>query len=168
VEGGALIDVGGGVGAIQQSLIAAGVTHVVSVDASLGYSEAARQLAEQEGYADRVTRIHGDFTRIAPTLDPADVVTLDRVICCFDDMPALVGASASRAAHYWGAVFPRSFWWLRGGAVIVRAILVLIRFPMHFFVHKTEDVDAVLREHGLSESFRRNMGIWQVVIYGRG
>lgn len=162
----ALIDIGGGVGAISHALVQAGVTQITSVDASTGYTAAARQLATEEGYADRMTQLHGDFTAIGPTLDSADIVTLDRVICCFHDMPALVGTSASKASRYWGAVFPRSFWWLQWMLKGIRGFLALVRFPMRFYAHRTEDVDAILRDQGLSERFRRNMGIWQIVIYG--
>jgi predicted RNA methylase len=42
VEGATLFDIGGGVGAIQHELLAAGATQVTSVDASAAYLEAAR------------------------------------------------------------------------------------------------------------------------------
>ena len=43
VEGATLLDVGGGIGAIQHELLAAGVSHATSVDASAPYLEAARE-----------------------------------------------------------------------------------------------------------------------------
>jgi hypothetical protein len=50
---------------------------------------------------------YGDFVALAPALSAADVVTLDRVICCYDDMPALVGRSAALAERLYGVVYPR-------------------------------------------------------------
>ena len=40
-------------------------------------------------------------------IEAADVVTLDRVICCYPDMEALVGRSAERALRLYGLVHPR-------------------------------------------------------------
>jgi len=167
VDGARVLDIGGGVGAIQKALFDAGAAEAISVDASMAYTEAARKLAEEEGYSDRVTRLHGDFSKIGPTLEQADIVTLDRVICCFDDMPALVSASAAKAGRVWGAVYPRDWWIAQKLAVVIRALQVLFRFPMRIYVHRSEDVDAILREHGLAEVVHRNMGFWQVVVYGR-
>jgi hypothetical protein len=167
VQGAQVMDIGGGVGAIQQKLFQAGAAHAISVDASTGYTHAAEQFAREEGYAERVTRIHGDFTKLAPTLERADFVTLDRVLCCFDDMPGLVSASAAKADRAWGAVYPRDFGILRGLMVVVRAVLALVRFPMRFYIHRSAEVAALLRDQGLIEQYHKNVGIWQVVVYER-
>src|SRR5688500_17373791 len=97
VTGATLLDIGGGVGAIHHELIDAGVHRAVHVDASAAYIQVARQEAERRGHADRVEFHHGDFVDLAERVPLADVVTLDRVICCYPDMPALVEASATRA-----------------------------------------------------------------------
>lgn len=162
-----VLDIGGGVGAIQQALLAAGAARAISVDASSAYTRAAERYAQEEGFADQVVRIHGDFTVVAPRLETTDIVTLDRVLCCFDDMPALVSASASKAARFWGAVYPRDFWIARFGMALMRGVMSLLRNPMRFYVHRTEDVDVVLRQQGLEQRLRQYSGVWQVVIYER-
>lgn len=91
-----LLDIGGGVGAIDHELLAAGLHHAVHVEASASYLKAAVQEDERRGWRDRVTHHHGDFVDLAPTLPDADVVTLDRVICCYPDMHRLVELSAAK------------------------------------------------------------------------
>ena len=60
-EGMTLLDIGGGVGAIQHELLKDGVTTATNVDASSAYSEAAKQEADRLGLSDRVTYHFGDF-----------------------------------------------------------------------------------------------------------
>jgi hypothetical protein len=67
------------------------------VDASHPYLEVLRQAAIGRGYETRQTRIEGDFTDVADHVEPATVVTLDKVICCYPDMVTLVRASARKA-----------------------------------------------------------------------
>ena len=107
VDGGSLLDIGGGVGAIQNELLGAGIKSAVSVDASTAYARVAEQEAERQGHADRISRHHGDFVDAAPNLDDADVVTLDRVICCYHDVQNLVGLSSQKAKRVYALVFPR-------------------------------------------------------------
>ena len=58
---------------------------------------AAREESERQGHADRVEYRVGDFVALADVIDPADVVALDRVICCYSDMSSLVARSAALA-----------------------------------------------------------------------
>ena len=162
-----LLDIGGGVGAIQHLLAQAGVRQGVNVDASTAYQKAARREAQQIGYADRMTYQHGDFVALAPQIEPADIVTLDRVICCYPDMPALVNLSAARARRFYGLIFPRDVWWIKLARPLMNGFFRLQNNPFRFFVHPTEAVESLLRQQGMTRLFRRNMGMWQVMVYAR-
>lgn len=104
VEGLTLLDIGGGVGAIPNELLRAGVSDASDVDASAAFIAAAKEEAALQSHADRIRFYYGDFVSIAPEIPPADIVTLDRVICCYHDMDALVGLSSARAQIVWGSV----------------------------------------------------------------
>jgi magnesium-protoporphyrin O-methyltransferase len=162
-----LLDIGGGVGAISLELLKAGVTSATAVDASPEYVAAAQDEAARQGVADRVAHTEGDFVALAPTIPEAGIVTLDRVVCCYPNMPALVGQSAAHAARLYGLVYPRDTWWTRMGASAVNLATRLARGSFRFFVYPTLAVDAVIREHGLVPRFHRNDGFWQVVVYAR-
>ena len=104
---------------------------------------------------------------LAPELSSAGIVTLDRVICCYPDMRALVGRSAAKAGKLYGAVYPRDRWWLRPAVTPANLLLRLLRRPIRFYVHRTAEVDALIRDQGLAPRFHRNAGFWQVAIYAR-
>jgi hypothetical protein len=104
---------------------------------------------------------------MAEDTQPADIVTLDRVICCYHDMPALVGRSAALAQRLYGVVFPRDAWWMRAAVRAANALLWLQGTPFRTFAHRRAAVDAVARQHDLAPRFARNVGVWQVVVYAR-
>jgi hypothetical protein len=114
-----------------------------------------------------VRYFHGDFVKLASSIPPADIVTLDRVICCFDEMEALVGSSAARATRLYGVVFPQSAWWVRLGTALENLALRLRGSPFRIFTHATAAVEAVVAAQGLKRVFRRTAGIWQVAVYAR-
>ena len=168
VEGRTFLDIGGGVGAIQHELMDRGAAGGTSADASPAYLAAARAEAEARGYADSVQYLDGDFVERAAEIEPADMVTLDRVVCCYPDMPSMLGAAAPRARHALGLVFPRRTRFIRAGVALVNLIQRLRRHPFRVFVHDPDEVGAVLKRHGLSRRYLRDGFLWRVTVFGRG
>ena len=167
VEGLTFVDIGGGVGAIQHELMERGAAGGTSADASPAYLAAARAEARARGYADRIRYVEGDFVERAEEVGAADLVTLDRVVCCYPDMPALVGAAARLARRTFGLVMPRGTWFIRGGVAIVNLFQRLRRHPFRVYVHDPGDVEAVLGEYGLQRRYMREGVVWRVAVYGR-
>jgi hypothetical protein len=162
-----LLDIGGGVGAIQHELLAGTVQSAVQVDASTAYLGASQEEASKRGHRERVSYRHGNFVELAPEIEPADIVTLDRVLCCYPDMPALVAASTSHARQLYGLVYPRDAWWTRAFGRLFNVWYVIRRNPFRFFVHPANVVDAAIRANGFTQRYHQNSGMWQVVLYVR-
>jgi magnesium-protoporphyrin O-methyltransferase len=167
VDGASLIDIGGGVGAIHHTLLDAGASIATHVDISPEYITAAREEAARRGHDSRVLFVRGDFVQLAPQMTAADIVTLDRVICCYPDMEALVGSAADKTKKQFGAVYPPDTWWMR---TAVRAINTLLRFrrsEFRVYVHSPVAIDRVLRRHGLERVAHRRTALWEIVTYAR-
>jgi 2-polyprenyl-3-methyl-5-hydroxy-6-metoxy-1,4-benzoquinol methylase len=167
VNGASLLDIGGGIGAIQLELLNKGVARVINVEASSAYSQTAREEAERLGWADRIHYHIGDFVDISPTLDDVDIVTLDRVICCYDDMISLVGMSANKAKRLYGVVFPKDVWWVKLGMGLFNQMQRLFRKPFRLFTHSTVELDRLVREKGFEGVFIHRGIFWQVIVYAR-
>ena len=167
IGGRTFIDVGGGVGAIQHYLMDRGAAGGTSADASPAYLAAARTEAKARGYAGRMRYIDGDFVERAYKLDAADIVTLDRVVCCYPDMPAMLGAAASLATRTVGLIIPRGTRLMRFGVGVANLIQRLRRHPFRVYVHDPDKVEAVLAEHGLSRRYLRDGLVWRVMVFGR-
>ena len=167
VDGASLLDIGAGIGAIQLGLLAAGASRAESVDATEAYVEAARTEAALRGFGDRVAGRVGDFVALAAEIPPADIVTLDKVVCCYGDMPALLGRAAERAGRVLGLVYPREAWWNRFAARALAAWGWLTRDPTRWVLHRHADIDAVLGREGFERHDIRRELIWQISIYRR-
>ena len=137
------------------------------MDAAPAYVQAAKDEADRKGHAERVGFLEGDFVALAPTVRPADIVTLDRVICCYADMEPLVSASAARARRLYGAVFPRDNWLHRIVFAVGNALRRITGSGFRTYLHSPQAIEATLRQHGLEPRFVRDTLVWRVAVYAR-
>jgi SAM-dependent methyltransferase len=167
VDGLSVLDIGAGVGAVHLDLLRAGAATAVDVDGSPAFVAVAREEAARQGLVDRVVHVVGDFVSLAPTVAPADLVVLDRVVCCYPDMQALVRQSVARARLRYGLVYPRDTWWIRAGSRVLNGIARLFRQRVRAYIHPTAAVDAIVRGAGFVPRLRRTNVFWQVAVYER-
>jgi hypothetical protein len=167
VDGASALDIGGGIGAVQLGLLDAGVRNVVSVEASRGCIDAAHALARERGHGDRVEYRHGDFIDLAADIPRVDVVTLDKVICCYPAMETLVDSAAGRAGRLFGAVYPRDELHIRVVNRVQNAFRGLVRADFRTWVHATAAIEDRLHRQGFRlRSVARTM-IWRIVVFER-
>jgi magnesium-protoporphyrin O-methyltransferase len=167
VEGADVLDIGGGVGVVHLELLKAGAAAAVDVDASSPYLETAQAEAEELGFGDRTTYRHGDFVALSEEVPAADVVTLDKVICCYPYFDALVRRSAERARRLYGVVYPVDRWYLR---LVVRILNLGTRISgsaYRAYVHPERQVDGLIRAAGLEPAYRHRGWFWQTLVYRR-
>ncbi|MCC7418252.1 MAG: methyltransferase domain-containing protein [Acidobacteria bacterium] len=157
------LDIGGGVGVLQHELVRDGAVHTTAVDASHAYLELLRLAAAERGYEARQTRIEGDFTQVADRVETATVVTLDKVICCYPDIAALVRASARKATAIYGIVVPCDRAWVRALVGLANWLLRrVLRWQFRVFAHSHRTIDRLCTEEGLILD-RQDPGLWWCV-----
>jgi SAM-dependent methyltransferase len=167
VEGAAVLDVGAGVGMVHLELLAAGATSAVDVDLSSAYLAVARQEAERRGFEDRVMYRYGDLLALAAELPPADLVALDRVICCYPDLAGLLRAAMVPGPHLIGLVHPTDGWWMRMSMNLFNVISRLLRRGHFFYTHRQAEIEKIMREAGFVERHRGGSRVWRVAVYRR-
>src|SRR5215211_7710756 len=97
LEGATVLEIGGGVGEIQVELLKAGAARSLNLELSPEYEPEARRLADENGVGDRVDRRLHDIAAEPDAVEPADVVVLHRVVCCYPDYERLLSAAADHA-----------------------------------------------------------------------
>ena len=166
-EGRTVLDIGGGVGAVHELLLERGAASATDVDASRPYLEVARSEAERRGVADRVAFRYGDFVALAPEIEPADLVALDRVVCCYGDVDALVGRAAERARRRLAITLPPDG---RIAGVVVglaNAWQRLVRSQFRVYAHSHARVVAAARAAGLEPAGTASLGLWRLLVFER-
>ena len=164
---GTLLDIGSGMGALTLELLTSGVTTATCVDLAAGSIAVAREEAERRGFAERITWREGDFVEVAESVAPADLVTLDKVVCCYPSYRELLGKAAEHSRRWLALSFPRDRWYIRVGLWFENTWRRLIGNDFRAFVHPIEAIDALLREAGLVAKATRITLFWQMTIYAR-
>ncbi len=160
-----LLDVGGGIGVLHHELLDSPESSAIHVEASSAFLAVAREEAERRGHGEKVTFTHGDFVDLAAALPRAEVVALDRVVCCYPELDGLVSLSAAKASRLYLASFPRRRWLVRLVNAVENAIRKLKRDAFRTFVHPESEIEALLDRAGLRCCYRRRTFAWEVVGY---
>jgi magnesium-protoporphyrin O-methyltransferase len=167
LDGATVLDVGAGVGAVHLELLARGAASAVDVDGSGAYAAVAREEAERRGLGDRVVHVVGDLTLVAPTLAVADVVALDRVVCCYGDLASLLTAASTLARRRLGLVYPRDRWWVRVGAAVGNLVMFRRSAGYRMRVHRVTAIAALLEAAGFGRVAGRDGRLWRVETWER-
>jgi 16S rRNA G966 N2-methylase RsmD len=161
IEGSSVLEVGGGVGAIQLELLRAGAARAENVELSAAYEPYAAELLQAAGLEGRVERRLLDFAAQGDEVPSADVVVLHKVVCCYPDYEALVGAAAAHADSQLALTFPRESRWMKLGIGIVNLIQRARRKTFRVYVHSPDAMIAVARSHGLEPIARHRGRLWE-------
>ena len=162
-----MLEIGGGVGEIEIELLRSGAERATNVELSAAYEEQGRTLVEEAGLEDRIEWRYGDIAADRELAPPADVVVLNRVVCCYPDVQALVGAAAEKTHRALALSFPRNIWLIRTAAVAINLWFRIRRSDFRFFVHSPESIVATARDGGLNLVQEHLGRFWQIAALER-
>jgi len=162
-----LLDIGGGIGAMHHELLADVARAATHVDASSAYLKEAKTETARRGYSERVNFIHADFTDVAHQVQAAEIVTLDRVVCCYPDFRRLLTAAADHSQRALALTYPRETWYMRIALKIANFFQGLRRDPFRVFLHPVSEMNALLEKEGFERVSRRHLFVWEMALYRR-
>lgn len=165
--GSTLLDVGGGVGAIHHHLLERGFARATQIDASSAYLAAAAEEVERLGHNGRVDFRRGDFHSVAKEIQPVDVVTLDRVVCCDPDFESMLGQAAAHARRLVAFTYPRPRWIVRVVVAAANGLRRIAGRTFRIYVHPPAAMAAVLERNGLRRRWSGGTFIWAAEVFER-
>jgi magnesium-protoporphyrin O-methyltransferase len=166
-NGKTVLDVGAGVAALSFELLAAGAERVTAVEAAPAYVAVAREEARRRNVSDRLEVVHGDFVSVAGSVIQSDVVTMDRVVCCYPAYQPLLEAAMGRSRRLLAFSYPRDRWYVRAAVGMQNLGRALFRNPFRGFVHSAREMEILLERHGFVRMQRRETLKWSADLYGR-
>ncbi len=168
VQGATVLEIGGGVGEIGLELLRRGAGSVTNLELSPGYDEQAAALIAEGGFSGRVNRRLVDIAAQPGEVEAADLVVLNRVVCCYPDHPRLLAAAADHTRTRLVFSFPPR-------NIVSRALVAgqngLLRAGgrrFRTFAHPPASMLAVLADSGLRPTLAHRGAVWQVAEATRG
>ena len=165
--GAEVLEVGGGVGALSLELVRAGAAHATTIELSPGYEQEAIALAAEAGLQEHVERRVGDVVSAGDELSPADVVVLERVVCCYPDAAALVGACAARSRRLLVLSYPRYGLAARAAIRVANTLLRLRRCAFRAYAHPPAAIREAAALQGLEPAGPERGLVWRVAAFER-
>src|SRR4051794_7689251 len=156
LEGATVLEIGGGVGEIQIELLERGAARTVNLELSPGYDEEAARLLCEHGLEGRAERRLQDIAVEPESVEPADVVVLHRVVCCYPDYERLLAAVAGHARRAIVFSYPPRNVMSRAWVAAANLVLRLMRREYRTFAHPPRAMLDVLERRGLQKTFAQH------------
>ncbi len=167
VEGATVLEIGGGVGQVLFELVKAGAPGGEVVELVPAYEEHVRALAAEAGVGDRISFRVADLVVDPQARVPADVVVLNKVVCCTPDGPELAGIAASLARRTLVLSFPRDVWWARAALGLGNLGFRLSRRSFRVFVHPPAVLRQAAEAQGLTLASKRDGPLFRIAAFER-
>jgi hypothetical protein len=165
--GARVLEIGGGIGALQAELLEAGAESGEIVELVPAWEPYARELARGKGLEQRVEFRIADVIEEPGAVAPADVVVLNRVVCCSPDGVRLAGVAATLARRTLVLSFPRDRFLVRFGLGLVNGVMRVLGRSYRTFVHSRTALVAAAEGEGLTLAEADRGFLWEFVAMRR-
>jgi SAM-dependent methyltransferase len=162
-----VLEIGSGVGHLHQTLLEQGAQSAVGIDLASSMIEEAEAWAVERGLSDRTRYYQADFMNMEEVLEAADVVILDKVVCCYPDADGLVHKSLSKTRQVYALTYPRDRWYVRAGIAFGAFLMKLIRSDFRPYLHDPIQVEQWITESGFKKIYVANTPIWLTQVFER-
>jgi 2-polyprenyl-3-methyl-5-hydroxy-6-metoxy-1,4-benzoquinol methylase len=162
VRGASVLEIGGGIGEIGVELLKRGADQVTTLELSTAYDGEARRLAEEAGVADRMHRKVTDIATSPDDVEPADLVVLHRVVCCYPDYARLLGAAADHCRNRLAFSHPPRNVISRLVLATQNATFAVLGREFRTFAHPPTAMVGVVVGQGMRAVMAHPGRIWQV------
>ena len=164
-DGRTALEVGGGVGALVAELVKGSVETGTLVEVVPAYEPFAQQLFQEAG-VDVEFRL-ADLVSEPAGVEPADLVALNKVVCCTPAGPALVGVAAAHARVALAFSYPRERAPFRAFARLQNIAFRLAGRRFRVFVHPRAQLFRAAESQGLRLADEHEGFVWATAGFER-
>jgi len=162
-----VLEIGGGIGALQSELLQAGAASGEVVELVSSWEPFARELARERGLEDRSAFRVADVLASPEVVEPAEIVLLNRVVCCSPEGVRLTGVAARITREKLVLSFPRERLLVRAGLGLVNAWLWLLRRSFRVFLHPRAALVGAAEAEGLRLVDGGRVTFWEYAAFER-
>jgi hypothetical protein len=162
-----VLEIGGGIGKLQVELLQAGAATGEVAEVVGAYEPYADQLARERGLEERTRFVLADVLERSDAVAPADIVVLNRVVCCSPDGIELAAASARLARRTLVLSYPRDVLWVRLGVRAINLAQRMLGRSFRVFVHSPSVLRAAVEAEGLDRMETGRGSLWEFTTLAR-
>ncbi len=169
LAGKTILDLGCGTGSFSFEALKAGASQCVGVDLSPEMIRNANEQAAKSGFSERAKFIVGDAAAVQHPV--SDTVVMDKVICCYPDMDALLKNASESSGKMLGFVVPRDEGIVKGplrlGVGLFNLVEKLRKRKAPMYLHSLKKINGMLEAAGFVQKRKTRSRFWLVFLYTR-
>ncbi len=169
LAGKTILDLGCGTGSFSIEALKAGAAQCVGVDLSPEMIRNANQLATKSGLSEKAKFAVGDAAALQHPV--SDAVVLDKVICCYPDVDALLKSASESSGKMLGFVVPRDEGIVKGplrlGVGLFNLVEKLRKRKAPMYLHSLKKINGLLETAGFVQRRKAGSRFWLILVYTR-
>ncbi len=169
LAGKTILDLGCGTGSFSIEALKAGAAQCVGVDLSPEMIRNANELAARSGFSERAKFGVGDAATLQHPF--SNTVVLDKVICCYPDVDALLKKASESSSKMLGFVVPRDEGIVKGplrlGVGLFNLVEKLRRVRAPMYLHSLKKINSMLEAAGFVQKRKTGSRFWLILLYTR-
>ncbi len=169
LAGKTILDLGCGTGSFSVEALKAGAAQCVGVDLSPEMIRNASELTAKTGFSDKAKFVVGDAANLQHPV--SDAVVLDKVICCYPEVNALLKSASASSSKMLGFVVPRDEGIVKGplrlGVGLFNLVEKLRKRKAPMYLHSLKKIDGLLEASGFVQKRKTPSRFWLVFLYTR-
>src|SRR2546427_7409624 len=166
--GKAVLNIGCGTGFFALETVRQGASYCIGVDLSSAAIHEANEFAIESGLQDRA---RFEVADAASTQHAADIVVMDKVLCCYPDADSLLKTASASSNRLLGFVVPRDEGLMRPlmriGTGLINLVERIRKTGFRLYLHPLRSLNRLLVDNGFQQSSKANSRFWLVFLYTR-
>ena len=167
ITGKSILEIGCGIGGLHLTMLQHGASAAVGIDISEGMIEGAKQLSKELDFEDQTQYLLGDIVQMNGTIPEADIVVLDKVVCCYEDIDRLMATSLSKSTHTYALSFPNPNILVKVSFFGLIGLGKLLKWSFHPYWHEWDRVVRRIEEGGFLRTYRDSTLWWTVAVFNK-
>jgi len=167
VQGKSMVDVGGGIGALQWWFLKNGGAQTSDIDASSGYLKQAQEHAIENGWKDKAHFVQGDCLDSFNEIDDPEFITLDKVVCCYPNYKEILEATCEKSKSHISLSYPMDGLISETIRLIGDLYFRIMKNPYRPYVHSVKKIRNVFTSKGYQRIAYDLAFPWHVETYVR-
>jgi magnesium-protoporphyrin O-methyltransferase len=142
-----------------------GAERAIGIDISEGMIEGAKQLSGELGFSERTEYHLGDFVQMNGVIEQADITVLDKVVCCYEDVDALLQKSLAKTRHIYALSFPKPNVLVK---VVIHIPILLgkaFRWSFRPYWHDWNELVHTIQENGFLQTYQNSTVFWSLYVF---